>query len=159
MFGAEPDPTFSQRPKGVGRAYVSWASSPQARNVMRANRKRDTNPELRLRRQVHKLGLRYQLGRRIAGEPPVMPDLVFAGAKLAVFVDGCFWHGCPDHGVQPRTNIDYWGPKIQKNKARDQRVDRSLQALGWQTVRIWEHEDPVKAAARIRSIVETRTPR
>lgn len=126
---------------------------------MRANRKRDTSPELRLRRQLHRLGLRYQLGRRILAKPPVTPDLVFPRAKVAVFVDGCFWHGCPEHGVQPRTNSEYWGPKIQMNRARDQRTDKNLQGFGWQTVRIWEHEDPVKAAAHIRSVVDTRTTR
>lgn len=151
--------TSPQQPKGSARIYVSWASSEQVRKVMRANRKRDTSPELRLRQQVHQLGLRYQLGRRIAAQPPVTPDLVFARAKVAVFVDGCFWHGCPDHGVQPRTNSDYWGPKIQMNKDRDQRVDRGLQALGWQALRIWEHEDPVEAAVRVRSAVDARIAR
>jgi len=122
---------------------------------MRANRKRDTGPELRLRTHLHGLGLRYQLGRRIATTPPVIPDLVFLRAKVAVFVDGCFWHGCPIHGVQPRVNSAYWFAKILLNKRRDQTVDQNLIGLGWLAIRIWEHEDPREAAARVKSIVRS----
>jgi DNA mismatch endonuclease (patch repair protein) len=122
---------------------------------MRANRKRDTGPELRLRRHLHRLGLRYQLGRRIATTPPVVPDVVFLRAKVAVFVDGCFWHGCPIHGVQPKVNSSYWFAKISLNKRRDQAVDENLIGLGWQAIRIWEHEDPREAAARVQSIVRS----
>lgn len=124
---------------------------------MRANRKRDTGPELSLRRQAHRLGLRYQLSRRIWTSPPVVPDLVFPKAKVAVFVDGCFWHGCPAHGVQPQTNSTYWAAKISRNKERDVNVDRNLTVLGWQVVRIWEHEDAAEAAARLKACVQART--
>jgi DNA mismatch endonuclease, patch repair protein len=122
---------------------------------MRANRKRDTGPELRLRKHLHRLGLRYQLGRRIATTPPVVPDVVFPRAKVAVFVDGCFWHGCPIHGVQPKVNSSYWFAKISLNRRRDQAVDENLIGLGWQAIRIWEHEDPREAAARVKSIVRS----
>jgi DNA mismatch endonuclease, patch repair protein len=133
----------------------SWASSQAVREVMRANRKRDTGPELRLRSQLHLLGLRYRLGRRIKTSPPVMPDLVFPVTHVAVFVDGCFWHGCPAHGFQPRTNASYWARKIALNRIRDGLVDRKLLAIGWRTVRVWEHDDPARAATSIKVIVRT----
>lgn len=123
---------------------------------MRANRKRDTGPELRLRRSLHGLGLRYRVYSRIDGDPPVAPDVVFPRAKVAVFVDGCFWHGCPEHGVQPRTNSRYWRAKLQTNSERDRRVDRSLAATGWLSVRVWEHESSAEASLRIRAIVSAR---
>lgn len=135
---------------------ASWASTPAARNVMRANRKRDTGPELRLRRSLHGLGLRYRLYRRIDGHPPVAPDVVFPRAKVAVFVDGCFWHACEEHGVQPRTNSRYWKAKLQINRERDRRVDQSLIAAGWLSLRVWEHESSAEAALRIQAIVSAR---
>src|ERR1700730_19298977 len=137
------------------RSRLSGASSDAARNVMRANHKRDTGPELRLRRHLHRLGLRYQLGRRIGTSPSVVPDLVFLSARVAVFVDGCFWHGCPIDGVQPQTNADYWLAKIALNKRRDRVVDRGLVRLGWKALRVWEHEDPLEAATRVESIVRS----
>ncbi|MHB8689421.1 MAG: DNA mismatch endonuclease Vsr [Candidatus Dormibacteraceae bacterium] len=153
MFGPSCQ-VRSSRPDVVGsRGRLSWASSDAARNVMRANRKRDTGPELRLRRHLHRLGLRYRLGRRIAATPPVIPDLVFVRARVAVFVDGCFWHGCPTHGVQPRVNASYWSAKISLNKRRDRVADQNLVGLGWQAVRIWEHEDASEAAAKVEAIV------
>jgi DNA mismatch endonuclease (patch repair protein) len=126
---------------------------------MRANKKRDTEPEVKLRRIVHRLGLRYRLGQRIFADPPVVPDMVFGRAKVAVFVDGCFWHGCPLHGVQPRTNEGYWGPKIARNRERDRRIDEGLTAAGWMSVRIWEHEDPRAGADRLKSVVAARLSR
>jgi len=121
---------------------------------MRANRKTDTGPELRLRRQLHRMGLRYRLRRRVGTTPPVRPDLVFLRHKVAVFVDGCFWHGCPMHGVQPTVNATYWTVKLALNQDRDKRVDGSLVQLGWSPIRVWEHDDPAEAAARIRAILQ-----
>jgi DNA mismatch endonuclease (patch repair protein) len=83
----------------------------------------------------------------------VRPDLVFTRARVAVFVDGCFWHSCPEHGDRPRINTGYWLPKLEANVARDRRVDRALTDDGWDVVRIWEHEDPLEAAARVRRSV------
>lgn len=120
---------------------------------MRANRKRDTSPEVGLRRQLHRLGLRYVLGKKLPTTPPALPDLIFPRAKVAVFVDGCFWHGCSVHGVRPRTNALYWAKKIRTNKERDQRVDRALNTLGWLPVRVWEHDDLGKAAAQIAELI------
>jgi DNA mismatch endonuclease (patch repair protein) len=107
---------------------------------MQEQRRRDTGPELTLRRRLHALGLRYLvdaeplpgLGRRA--------DLVFRGPRVAVFVDGCFWHGCPVHGTTPRSNTAWWRRKIEANVARDRDTDRRLAAAGWRVVRVWEHE-------------------
>jgi len=121
---------------------------------MIATRGRDTRPEKAVRSAVHALGLRYRVGTRITcGDVRVRPDLVFKGARVAVFVDGCFWHSCPEHGDQPRTNTAYWRPKLEANVARDRRVDQALQDDGWRVIRAWEHEDPVEVAERVRLAV------
>ncbi|MDE0083250.1 MAG: very short patch repair endonuclease [Gammaproteobacteria bacterium] len=107
------------------------------RRVMQAVRRKDTEPEMTLRRALWSAGLRYRLGRRIAG---TRPDLCFLGAKVAVFVDGCFWHGCPDHYSAPTHNFSYWNEKLRKNQARDRRDDHRLAAAGWSVLRYWECE-------------------
>jgi DNA mismatch endonuclease (patch repair protein) len=128
------------------------------RRVMVANRGRDTKPELLLRRRVHAMGLRYRVGLtvRVAGVR-VRPDLTFTRVRVAVFVDGCFWHRCPQHGCEPQTNVDYWVPKLEGNVVRDRRVDAALRAAGWTVVRVWEHEDVGAAADRVRRAVCRRT--
>jgi DNA mismatch endonuclease (patch repair protein) len=126
---------------------------------MRGNRKRDTSPELALRRAVHGLGLRYRVAERPLRDRRWTADLVFRSARVAVFVDGCYWHGCPTHFKPPRTNSDYWGPKIARNKDRDALVDRTLANEGWAVVRFWEHDDPVRAASRVAEVVGGRTGR
>jgi DNA mismatch endonuclease (patch repair protein) len=129
------------------------ASSAAARNVMRANRKTGTQPELRLRRALHRLGLRYRVGRRLPSPVLATPDLIFVRYRVAIFVDGCFWHGCPDHGVQPKVNVAYWTAKLALNRARDLRVDAALHSVGWLPIRVWEHDDPDRAAEHIRAAV------
>jgi DNA mismatch endonuclease (patch repair protein) len=119
---------------------------------MQGNRKRDTRPEMAVRRAVHRLGLRYRVARRPLPGQRFTADLVFPAARVAVFVDGCFWHGCPEHFTPPRTNASYWGPKIARNQARDAAAMAALQAAGWIGLRIWEHEPPDLAA---RCIAET----
>jgi DNA mismatch endonuclease (patch repair protein) len=118
---------------------------------MRANRRRDTLPELRIRSLLHARGLRYRVDRpiRIDGARSIRPDIVFAGARIAVFVDGCYWHGCPEHHQPSRSNVSYWEAKIGGNRERDRRQDRLLAAAGWTVLRVWEHEDPVDAVGRI----------
>jgi DNA mismatch endonuclease (patch repair protein) len=101
-------------------------------------RGRDTSTEVKLRHEVWRLGLRYRLNKRVAG---IKPDFIFPGIKLAVFVDGCFWHGCPDHYVRPRSsNAAFWASKLSLNVARDERQIQRLKAEGWRVIRVWEHE-------------------
>jgi DNA mismatch endonuclease (patch repair protein) len=98
--------------------------------------RKDTRPELRLRKALWARGLRYRLGVRLPGSP----DIVFIGPQVAVFVDGCFWHGCPDHYRSPKTNTEFWDEKIRRNRDRDARVDCQLHQAGWAVVRVWSHE-------------------
>lgn len=110
---------------------------------------RDTRPEMLLRRALWHRGLRYRLHRRVAD---TRPDLVFVSAKLAIFVDGCFWHACPLHGSQPATNVDFWRTKLLRNVQRDAENTRTLMAAGWRVLRLWEHEiveDAEAAADRV----------
>ncbi len=132
------------------------ASSPGVRRSMKANRGRDTKPELALRRAVHALGLRYRVSIRPLPGVRRTADLVFTRAKVAVFLDGCFWHGCPDHHTKAATNAAYWADKVEKNRARDRGTDALLEAAGWVVVRIWEHENPREAALKVKAIVRAR---
>lgn len=138
--------------------YQSWASTPATQAVMRGNRRRDTAPEMAVRRAVHALGLRYRVDARPLPGLNRRADLVFTRAKVAVFVDGCYWHGCPRHGTTARTNADYWGPKIHRNQARDRDTDQRLRAAGWEIVRVWEHDDPHRAAHLIAAAVRGHRP-
>lgn len=119
---------------------------------MRANRRRDTQPELKLRRLLHGMGLRYRVDYPVRDDAPrpVKADIAFPGLKLAVFVDGCFWHGCPDHGQRRAgANRGYWGPKIERNRERDAEQAQRLAAAGWTVLRVWEHVPAEDAAAAI----------
>jgi DNA mismatch endonuclease (patch repair protein) len=135
------------------------ASSEGNRKSMQANRPRDTKPELTLRRAVHGLGLRYRVSTRPLPSVRRTADLVFTRAKVAVFLDGCFWHGCPVHHTVAVTNADYWAEKLRSNRERDTETDRLLAEAGWVAVRIWEHEDPVGAAERVAQVVKDRLRR
>ncbi|MDP2788404.1 MAG: very short patch repair endonuclease [Pseudomonadota bacterium] len=120
-------------------------------------RHRGTAPELLLRQALWTAGLRYRLGSK--PHLPGSPDLVFPGAKIAVFVDGCFWHGCPLHGSHPKTREAFWAAKITRNQVRDLEVDAALATMGWSVVRLWEHEiktNLVECVERIRSEREKR---
>jgi DNA mismatch endonuclease (patch repair protein) len=140
------------------RADYPKPSSANASAAMRGNRKNETKPEVAIRRLVHAIGFRYRIGAQIAlGDLRIRPDIVLRRARLAVFVDGCFWHGCPTHGTKPRSNSDYWAKKIGRNRDRDRRNDRALRAAEWTVVRIWEHDDPSDAIARI--VTALTTPR
>lgn len=144
---------------GSRPAQRPTASSPAARKRMQAARQRDTVPELALRSSLHRMGLRYRVDARPLTHLAHRADVVFRSARVAVFVDGCFWHGCPTHGTWPKANAGFWKAKIQENRRRDQDTDRRLADHGWLSIRIWEHEDPDKAAARIREIVQERRRR
>jgi DNA mismatch endonuclease (patch repair protein) len=121
---------------------------------MKGNRKKDTGPELALRRELHRRGLRYRVHSVPDPSLGCQADIVVRRARLAIFVDGCFWHGCPEHGVRPRSNADYWAKKIARNIARDGRNDAALRARGWRVVRVWEHERPGDAAAQIMALLD-----
>lgn len=126
---------------------------------MQGQRSRDTAPELALRRELHRRGLRYRLDRPIVRGTRRRVDIVFGPSKVAVLVDGCFWHGCAEHGSHvPRVNEWYWPDKIAGNKARDADTDARLSDDGWLVIRVWEHEDPVAAAERIAVEVRGRRP-
>ncbi len=118
---------------------------------MRANRRTDTGPELALRRALHRRGYRYRKDYRLDLGPGsrVRPDIAFTARRVAIFVDGCFWHACPQHGTRPVANTWYWGPKLQRNVERDRAADAALAAAGWQVVRIWEHESVDSAVAAV----------
>lgn len=121
-----------------------------ATRIGKANPRSGTKPEVRLRSMLHRRGLRFRKDHLVrVGTIRVRPDVVFTRAKVAVFVDGCFWHGCPEHQVVPRSNPDYWVPKLRRNVERDREVDCALRDEGWTVVRVWEHEDPKEAAASI----------
>jgi DNA mismatch endonuclease (patch repair protein) len=116
---------------------------------------RDTAPEWAIRQRLHASGLRYRVNH-----PPVpglrrRADIVFARSKVAVFVDGCFWHSCPEHGTSPKSNAGWWADKLEANRRRDAETDRVLTAAGWTVVRVWEHEDPDMAADHVGRAVQS----
>ena len=132
----------------------SWASSEAVRRSMLANARRDTAPELAVRRILHAAGLRYRVDYpALASDRRRRADIVFTRRRIAVFIDGCFWHGCPQHFVAPKVNADYWGPKIARNRERDLDTTWRLEADGWQVLRFWEHERPSQVAERIEAVV------
>ena len=108
----------------------------QRSRCMSRIRSKDTKPELALRRKLFSSGLRFRTRLKMTGRP----DIVFTRAHIAVFVDGCFWHGCPAHGTLPKSNADYWSVKIRRNAARDAAVNSVLEAEGWTVLRFWDHE-------------------
>ncbi|GJF20588.1 very short patch repair endonuclease [Streptomyces sp. HO565] len=128
-------------------------TTPQIRTRMSKQKSRDTEVELALRRALHAAGLRYRVHRRPLRGVRREADVLFGPAKVAVFVDGCFWHGCPTHATWPKSNADFWRTKIEGNRRRDRDTDERLASAGWLAVRVWEHEDPLVAAERVRNIV------
>jgi DNA mismatch endonuclease (patch repair protein) len=117
---------------------------------MRAHRRTDTKPELALRRALHQRGYRYRKDYRLDLDGVrVRPDIAFTARKVAVFVDGCFWHACPEHGSKPRANEWYWGPKLLRNVERDRTNDAALALAGWTVVRLWEHVPLAQAIAAV----------
>ncbi len=130
-------------------------SSEAASRRMSVHPRRDSGPELRLRRLVHAAGLRYRVAYPVPGQRRRTIDIAFTRAKVAVFVDGCFWHGCPEHGTSPRSNSAWWRQKIATNQRRDADTTAVLVSQGWTVVRCWEHDDPVDVAEEVRAAVDT----
>lgn len=120
---------------------------------MVANRSKNTAPELAVRSLLHAAGLRYRVHVRPVEDLRRTADVVFTRRKIAVFIDGCFWHACPEHFVMPRANADYWVPKVEGNQRRDRETDISLRAAGWTVLRFWEHEASTSVAERIERVV------
>lgn len=120
---------------------------------MSAAKRRDTEAEIGLRRQLHARGLRYRVAFPVPGQRRRTIDIAFTRQRVAVFVDGCFWHGCPDHGTTPRANNEWWATKLGANQARDRDTDRLLAAMDWVVVRVWEHEPVDEAAGRVEAAV------
>ncbi|WP_258934188.1 very short patch repair endonuclease [Nesterenkonia pannonica] len=135
---------------------ASWAKTPAVRRNMQSIRSRDTKPELLVRRELHRRGWRFRVAYRPLPEDRRRTvDIAFTRLKVAVHIDGCYWHGCPEHFVPPKTNPDYWMPKIQRNTDRDKDTDQKLHAAGWTVLRFWEHEDPATVIQRIEAALRT----
>ncbi len=118
--------------------------------------RRDTGPELALRSELHRRGLRFRVDRAPVPGVRSRADIVLRPARVAVYVDGCFWHSCPEHGTRPKANAEFWERKLKRNRERDAETDRLLAEHGWAVVRIWEHEDPFEAADRVERLVRSR---
>ncbi|WP_442914469.1 very short patch repair endonuclease [Kribbella sp. NBC_01484] len=123
------------------------------RRRMRSQVRRDTRPELALRSELHALGFRFRVDYAPEVDLRSRGDIVFTRRRLVVFVDGCFWHGCPEHATAPKNNAGWWRQKIRANQERDRRTDSALESRGWQVIRVWEHERAIEAARRIASIL------
>ncbi|MFK8847578.1 very short patch repair endonuclease [Streptomyces sp. Ac-502] len=121
---------------------------------MRRQGRRDTKPEMALRRLLYTAGLRYRLQRRVPGMPRRTIDIAFPGLQVAVFVDGCFWHGCPDHATHPKANAQWWRDKLEGNMTRDAETTAHLESVGWTVLRFWEHEAPQEVAKQVSDVVQ-----
>ena len=132
------------------------ASSPELSERMSTFPRRDTTPELELRSELWRRGLRYRVDRPLDGKRRRRADLTFVGPKVVVFVDGCFWHGCPEHGTSPKANAEWWSEKLARNAARDADTDEYLTSQGWTVLRFWEHEDVLAAADQVERVVRAR---
>ncbi len=126
---------------------------------MVATRQRDTSAEIALRRVLFAAGLRSRVDRTVLSGTSRRADLVFSSERVAVFVDGCFWHGCPIHATQPKANRSWWLDKLETNRRRDRDTDRRFTEAGWHVIRVWEHEAAAEAAARIELMLNSRRAR
>jgi DNA mismatch endonuclease, patch repair protein len=126
---------------------------------MQATPRRDTPAELALRRELHRRGLRFRVDHPPLPKVRRRADIVFTRRKVAVFCDGCWWHGCPEHRTWPKANAEWWVEKIDANRRRDRDTGARLREAGWTVLRIWEHEDPVEAADRVEAIVRSASTR
>ncbi|MEU0934139.1 MULTISPECIES: very short patch repair endonuclease [unclassified Embleya] len=135
---------------------TSLTTTEATRARMSRQRSKDTGVEVALRRVLHGMGLRYRVHRRPLKGIRREADVVFGPTKVAVYVDGCFWHGCPQHATWPKRNAEFWKAKIEGNRTRDLDTDRRMAEAGWLVVRVWEHEDAATAAARVRDAVIAR---
>ncbi|MER6248107.1 very short patch repair endonuclease [Streptomyces griseorubiginosus] len=117
---------------------------------------KNTTAELAVRRLLHAAGLRYRVEYPVPGMARRRIDVAFPGAKLAILIDGCFWHGCPEHATHPKANAEWWRQKLERNMARDIETTEHLRAAGWEVLRFWEHEAPQDVAEEVRRVVTER---
>lgn len=129
------------------------AAAPATVSRMRRQKRRDTRPELLVRRELHRRGWRYYVDRAPLPRMRRRADLVFPKLRVAVYVDGCFWHACPEHGTVPKNNRDWWLSKFKANADRDRDTGDRLRAAGWSVVRVWEHEDVSKSVKRVEAVL------
>ncbi|MEU5286006.1 very short patch repair endonuclease [Streptomyces sp. NPDC020755] len=129
-------------------------SSPGISARMSRQASRDTRPEVAVRKLLHAAGYRFRLNVRVPDMPRRTIDIAFTRAKVAVMIDGCFWHGCPVHATQPKSNAQWWREKLDRNMARDRETTEHLAAAGWTVLRFWEHETPEGAAELVAAAVE-----
>ncbi|WP_410537851.1 very short patch repair endonuclease [Streptomyces sp. KL2] len=134
-------------------------SSPSVSARMSRQANRDTSPEVAVRRLLYAAGYRYRLHRKVPGMPRRTIDIAFPGTKVAVFLDGCFWHGCPEHATQPKANKEWWRQKLDRNISRDLETTERLSEEGWVVLRFWEHESPDAVAGRVAQVVTERRVR
>ncbi|WP_327403731.1 very short patch repair endonuclease [Streptomyces sp. NBC_01288] len=120
---------------------------------------KDTEAELAVRRLLHAGGLRYRVEYPVPDMPRRRIDVAFTRAKVAVLIDGCFWHGCPQHATRPKANADWWRTKLDRNMARDRETTEHLRTAGWTVLRFWEHMPAEEVAATVRAVVDRRTQR
>lgn len=128
-------------------------SSPETSRRMAKVRQKGTDAEIALRSELYRRGLRYRVGFEVLKKPRRVADVTFPGLKIAVFVDGCFWHGCPEHATWPKRNAEFWRQKIETNRLRDADTNSRLQKIGWTVLRFWEHESPIEASDRVAKAV------
>lgn len=126
------------------------------RSRLQRQGRRDTKPELQIRSLLHRRGLRFRVDRKPLPDQRFRADIVFGPAKVAVFIDGCFWHGCPIHGSVPKNNRHWWKEKLLANEERDRRADAALTTQGWLSMRFWEHQSPDDVAEAIELAVAQR---
>jgi DNA mismatch endonuclease, patch repair protein len=131
-------------------------SSSEASQRMKNVRRSGTSAELELRRTLHARGLRYRVDAPVLPDKRRRVDIAFPSARVAVFVDGCFWYGCPEHATWPTNNADFWRQKIETNRRRDKDTNAQLEEAGWRVVRVWEHEDSGPVARQIEAVVRAK---
>ncbi|WP_371799594.1 very short patch repair endonuclease [Streptomyces sp. NBC_01707] len=132
-------------------------SSPGVSARMSRQARRDTTPEVAVRKLLHAAGYRYRINERVPGMSRRTIDIAFTRAKVAVMIDGCFWHGCPEHATQPKANAEWWRQKLDRNMARDVETTAHLTAAGWTVLRFWEHVPAANVAAAVRTVVDRET--
>jgi len=123
-------------------------------------RQKGTDAEVAVRRELYRSGLRYQVDFEVLKKPRRVADIVFPALRIAIFIDGCFWHGCPNHATWPKQNAEFWRQKIEANRLRDTDTNARLRSIGWMALRFWEHESPIEAAETVaRSVAIARLKR